>query len=54
MPAVLLIPVPDCCQDKHRYAPANDASVEDVVFPALSANPVAILNLPWRERHWLE
>lgn len=48
MPSVSPVPVPECGEDKHRHAPAQDASINDVVFAALGANPFAILNLHWR------
>jgi hypothetical protein len=55
MPPVLFIPTPECCEGKHRHAPAaQDACVKDVVFAALGANPVAMLNVFSRERGWLK
>ena len=49
MPSVFPVPVPQCREDKHRHAPAQDAFVKDVVFAALPANSFAILNLFRRE-----
>jgi hypothetical protein len=48
------MPVPECCEDKHRHAEAQDSCVKDVVFAALGANPFAILDLLGREYGWLE
>jgi len=45
MPPVFPIPTPECCEGKHRHAPAQDARINDVLFATPGANPFAILNL---------